>query len=68
MSKRSSKNNPLNRQERKVNSCYICNTVKKPVRFVNEKVNKMCFECECGIVDKNGVVMVSREELEKEIE
>lgn len=66
MSTKKSKNNPENRNINGKYVCPVCNEIKKPLRYVvSGKIDKMCFECNCGIRDKTGELIVSRKELEK---
>ena len=51
-----SKNNPENRNKNDKRYCPNCNEVKKPILIAGGGIKqKMCTECKCGIIDKNGL-------------
>ena len=68
MSTKKSKNNPMNRLVNEKKICPVCEQVKKPIRYVATGSSKMCYECDCGIIDKNDVCMITREELEEALD
>lgn len=54
-----SKNNPNTRGKPKDKICGTCETPKTPIMFSGAKSgkSKISFQCKCGIIDKNGVLL-----------
>ena len=56
--KRGSKNEISNREERTVKICSKCNNEQKGIMVINRK-RKMVFECDCGVFFRNGVKLTT---------